>query len=1312
VTVLFADMSSSVRITAGLHPEDAAAHVNRLLEQMVDVLLKYEGRVDRFLGDGLLAVFGVPQAHESDPDRAIRAALDIREAAQTLGVEITAGINTGEVYVGGMGSERHQEFTVMGPVVNLAARLQGKAMPGQILVGEATYRHTRRAFEFAPLLLEVKGIDTPVAGYAVEHPLARPEKVRGIEGLRAELIGRDEEFAKLRDAFADVLKGRGRMVSLIGEAGLGKSRLVSELKAEVGRRQKAEGSQPTPEDATAYCLLPSAYWLEGRCFELGMSASYWPFLEILRDFFGWGQEDDDASRAQRLTSALGALVAEGGLAEARFDEMVPLLGHLLSVRFGNEWDQRLRRAGPEQIRHQTFMALRDFFLALARRQPLLLVLEDLHWADTLSLDLISLLMETVTLVPILLLCVYRPEREHRCWHLGTIAARKCSERYTEIPLRELSLPQSRRLIESLLEIDNLPPAVKELILQKSGGNPFFVEEVVRSLIDAGMVYREVGQAGSLPHSGVWRAREDVANITVPASIQSVIQTRVDRLDPELKQVLQSASIIGRLFQRRLLEHVTRQGRELGDALRKLEELALIYQEQVIPEEEYSFKHVLTQQTVYQGILRRRRSALHQAVAGAIEALHQPTLEEYYEQLAYHYEQGAPLPPLVRGSGIGADVKAIEYLLKAGEKARRAYLNEEAIGYLRRALERMEAADFPAGQADSLPHGAVAQAGSRAQVMRWRLEALKALGLIYHNTSREDEAGEYFQQAIAVAREMGLSAHEVVRLYGWLAEVLWWQSRYDEIIRLAEEGLALLGDDTECVEAAWMTSHLAVGHLFKGDRGKYREYHYRNARFLQRLPYSEELRPAYAHIVTLYARDKNVAEALRWARSFEQRATEQHDLIALGELYHRWGQITLSQGDLRGAVTRWEQALDLLARIGDTKFRIWSLVALTSTALSLGDLAQAEAYAARTVSAADLVGIQRDMSRCYLLLGRVLLAQRRWGEALEAFQKGARLRQESSAQRSVSDVPQLRGRLALARGERREALAQFQEMMGHTRGAASTLADTLSGLEAAWADREAFTAFCRRFREEQPDAGTPTFTQWFLEPAEVETRFGAAPTMSEAFAGSLAPDWNWVDPGGDGRYVVGEALVLHAANGRDLEHLNFTAPRLLRSIVGDFAAQTICAAVTGVAGPADERKPAIGGLLLWKDTTNFLRLEQGTRGEHEITFSGCVGDRDVIIGRGCLEAGPAASPPASETHTQSPPTLAARVFLRLERRDGHVRALCSADGAHWLTVGQVDFAAADPLEVGLHAIGTIDRSIYLGAHREGTAIRFESFRLWR
>jgi regulation of enolase protein 1 (concanavalin A-like superfamily) len=241
---------------------------------------------------------------------------------------------------------------------------------------------------------------------------------------------------------------------------------------------------------------------------------------------------------------------------------------------------------------------------------------------------------------------------------------------------------------------------------------------------------------------------------------------------------------------------------------------------------------------------------------------------------------------------------------------------------------------------------------------------------------------------------------------------------------------------------------------------------------------------------------------------------------------------------------------------------------------------------------------------------------------------------------------------------------------------------LSGLEETWDDSEAFRAICRRFREEHSDVGSSLFVQWFLEPTDV----GAVrePPLHNAFVGSLSSDWVWQDPFNDCSFKVQDGLEIHAANGRDLWLINLSAPRILRPASGDFAVQTVCV-------PVSAEKPAIGGMLLWKDKENYLRLDRGISGAHEISLVGCVGNKDVIIGRGRL------------------PTE--RVFLRLERIGSRVNALCSADGQAWFTAGHVEFPVADPVEVGLHAIGNIDRTIYHGAYPDGTAIRFESFQLW-
>jgi DNA-binding SARP family transcriptional activator len=788
-----------------------------VLQAMVDVVLKYGGRIGGFQAGGVLAAFGVSRAREDDPERAIRAALEIREVARGLGWDVTAGVHTGEVDADALDDKMSIGMTAerltlgRDSVIDLTVRLQRQAQPGQILVSEMTQYLTRRGFAFAPRTLGTPDLAGAFTTFAVERVLPRPEKARGIEGLRARLIGRERELEILQVALADVLQGRGQMVSLIGEAGVGKSRLIGELRAVASKLTSGQLSHPL--------------WLEGRCLELGMTASYSLLVDLLRDYFGTRNDVEGSGPAEAVIAALHEFVARGDLSEERADEMGPLLGRLLSLRFDSEWDRRLKNADPEQIRHQTLLAMRDFFVALSRQQPLVLVLEDLHWADSLSLDLIALLMEALEQSPLLLVCLYRPEREHKCWHLATIASRKCPGQYAELSLRELSPAQSWQLLEALLTPDRLPDALTKEIVGRSHGNPFFLEEIVRALIDSGRLYQD---------GDVWRARPRASDPAVPESVQSVIQSRVDRLEPQARGVLVTAAVMGRVFRRRVLERVIGDAAVAERALWELMDRGLIYPERVVPEEEYSFNHVLTQQTIYDRLAPRQRMVLHQQAGKAIEGLYAGHVEEHAESLAYHYERSE------------ADEKAVTYLLMAAEKARRAYLNEAAIGYFQRVLERLDGESGGWGRVGRPAHASASEGGAEQGAARKqaslsrpladrRLAALRGLGQIHHGMGNQPDAAECFRQAIAIGQEIGSAPRDLVRLFYWLSEVLWWQGRHEEMIQIGEKGLALLGKETESIEAALMCAAIGEGCLHTGDEAKWREFTLRPAPALERLP---------------------------------------------------------------------------------------------------------------------------------------------------------------------------------------------------------------------------------------------------------------------------------------------------------------------------------------------------------------------------------------------------------------------------------------------------------------------------------------------
>jgi predicted ATPase/DNA-binding SARP family transcriptional activator/predicted negative regulator of RcsB-dependent stress response len=780
LTVVYADIGRSLAAKNKLTPEEETSLADRLFRLIQDVFLAFGGQVMQAVGTGVLGVLGMTQLHESDSELAIRAALEIQRETRALGLETAVGINTGQVYVRRADA---QTSVPAGSVVDYVVRLTNQARTGQILISESTYRLARRAFEFTPLALEIETTGELVAAYRVEHLLAHPGKARGIEGQRADLIGRDRELARLQEVFARVRQGSGQMVSLVGEAGVGKSRLVAEL------RERAL----VPDEDGAMPL-----WLEGRCLELGTPTGYAPFVDILREYLAWRPEQEERRRRESIVYALRRMVERGYLAQERAQEIGPLLGRLLSVRWGadanhaDEWDDGLERESAEQIRNRTFAALNDLLLALSAQRPVVLVFEDLHWADTLSLDLISLLMEGLPQRRILLLCVYRPEREHRCSHLATLAAQKCRGCYEELHLRELARQQSQQMVESLLRVEVLSSEIRDLILSQSQGNPFFIEEVVRSLIDAGIVHRT--------RDG-WQIHQESQEVAVPDTVQSVILSRVDRLDEHLKHVLQAASVIGRVFRRQVLVHVMRAEAHLESALWELEERELVYQERAVPEIEYSFKHVLTQEAVYHNLPPSRRRVFHLRVAEAIEILYPDSLEQYSEQLAYHCDEGEDVE------------KAVAYLFQAGEKARRSHANEEAIAHLGRGLELLrrlpESPERDRRELDLLVtmgiplvltrgHAApkVREAYARARDLSERVSdtrqlfhVLLGLRRYYLHRGEAGTAHQLGEQLLIVAQSTG-EPLQLSRAHMMHGETLYWLGEFAAAREHCEQGLAL------------------------------------------------------------------------------------------------------------------------------------------------------------------------------------------------------------------------------------------------------------------------------------------------------------------------------------------------------------------------------------------------------------------------------------------------------------------------------------------------------------------------------------------
>ena len=649
VTTMFADLSGFTALAESMDPEELRDLMADCFEALVPVVERYGGTIDKFIGDEVMALFGAPVAHEDDPERALRAALEMMEAlaafnarrATQLGIH--CGINTGLVLAGGVGVRDRQGYSVLGDPVNLASRLADLATTGEILVGPDTHRLTNSLFDFQPLgphQFKGKAEDVPVYRLVGARSPASLRRGLSAHGIGSPLVGRDGEVATLTGCVDRLLAGHGGLVSIIAEAGLGKSRLV----AEVRRQSTGRG----------------VAWLEGRALSFSQNLSYLPFLEILQTDAGITLDDHDTERWVKLERRVRALFPEDAV------EVLPYLATLLSLGVPCELAERVKYLDSEGMGRQLFRTARRYFSRLAQERPLVLVFEDIHWLDQSSAALVEHLFPLMREVPLLICGVGRRDPETLLTRLPEIAPAEYSDRYTEIDLAPLSPEQRIQLVWNLMDRGDLPVHLQESILQKTEGNPFFIEEVIRALVDLGGLTRD-------RLTGRWQVTKQVERITIPDSLQAVIMARIDRLDEDARETLKLASVVGRSFFYRVLESLAEAEGELDRQLSELERLELVREKRRLPDLEYIFKHALVQETAYESILIQRRRALHRRVGEQIESLFADRLEEFYGLLAYHYSRSEEWE------------KAQEYLLKAGDQASRVAADTEALAHYRQAL---------------------------------------------------------------------------------------------------------------------------------------------------------------------------------------------------------------------------------------------------------------------------------------------------------------------------------------------------------------------------------------------------------------------------------------------------------------------------------------------------------------------------------------------------------------------------------------------------------------------------------------------------
>jgi class 3 adenylate cyclase/tetratricopeptide (TPR) repeat protein len=774
-TVVFADLSGFTALAERLDPEEVASVLSDCMKELIEAVYQYEGMVHQIVGDCIMAVFGAPIALEDDAERALRAALAMRERLEAFNkrsierlkepLDLHIGINSGTVITGNVGTSVQMSYSIIGDTVNVASRLEGVATRGQILVTQSTYRLTRGIFEFRPLeSIRVQGKKDPLAVFELLEAKTQRDTMRGLEGRMSPLVGREWECKVMRKAISATKLGRSALILIYGDPGVGKSRLLDEVRS---------------------CESEGFTWLEGRCFASTQSLSYGPILDLLRRHIGIA----DKQHVEEQRSALHRHVATNFSGDP---QVYSVLAQLLALPMDETEAELLKPINREAFRAHFFAIVERELISLAEQQPVVVMIEDLHWADASSVDLLAFVLPLLKRSRVTFIVSSRSRQSPTpLWkRLGSVLD-DCQDQVVEIPLQSLSMDESRSLMEGLLGGDYLPEALAAEILDKSEGNPFFLEEVLRSLIESG---------GLAFDNGKWALTAPVGILRVPDNLQGVLLSRLDRLSEELKQLAQKAAVIGRVFHYRILERIANASNSLHEQLASLEISGLIHERCRLPELEFIFKHALTQEVAYQTLLTPARRALHRKVGEALELIFQDRVEELVGVLAYHYFSAE------------AWQKALDYSIRSGNAAFRVCAYAEARGHYGRALECLKHLDddpkhlgqkveisvhlVGASLQAEMPEKNLAllfEAEKIAQLLNDQVEVARVqlwIGRAYYYGGKLKEAGEYYRKVLLLAPQ--LEDPELASLPGAvLGRVLLMQGRFRESLQMLNQAIPLL-----------------------------------------------------------------------------------------------------------------------------------------------------------------------------------------------------------------------------------------------------------------------------------------------------------------------------------------------------------------------------------------------------------------------------------------------------------------------------------------------------------------------------------------
>jgi len=937
VTVIVVGICDLHKLSNELDPEEVRSLMSRCFGIVSDEVYKYGGTISQFTSDGIIALFGAPMALEDHSLRAVNASLEIQRAINSYAnkiqderspeLRVTIGIDTGLVVLGTVSHHSGIDYTAVGGAVNIASYLQYKAEPDKVFISTNTQKLVGGNFLTRPLgKVTIDGRSEAIKVYELIGAKGTRTRIDiQIERGLTHFTGRERELGILKDCLKETSEGRGQVVFVVGEPGVGKSRLLLEFKKSLSNR--------------------AISWLEGKCITYGSSIAYLPLTEILKRIFQIADKTDNEQETVRK-------IEDGiSLLDKSLEPIIPYFKYLFSV------DQHANHDTPAEAQHrrdEIFGALRRIIIKLSEIKPLILVIEDLHWIDKTSQEFLAMLVNGIPAYRVLLVLTYRPDFSHA---LGERTY------YTRIALRNLNYEESIRMAESMLEAIKLPEELRELIILKAEGNPFFIEELIRSLVESATITKDGVEL---------KFKQDISQIIVPNTIQDILTARIDRLGDRPKKALQVASVIGREFGFKLLKNVTSLSDEdLRDILVALRNTELIYEKGISLDANYIFKHALTQEVTYNSLLIQRRKELHEKTGAAIEGMYAGRIDEFYEVLAYHF------------SRTNNKEKAIYYLTMAGKKAKSVFATEEALGFFNHAIlfldrlpgaethiakridilleteniydvtlnrekqgkvlealielseelnDKRKVSDVYVRQAEFLSViGSYAEAEATiksALLLNKELgdkagegKALRGMGFIYWSSGRYDDALKCHQEALDTHRELGsheaegfelISLGEIYRKLGRYEEAL---SSLKEALRICDRSLSArhvcrfnigsvyrdMGDYQTCLE-----HYLECWRIVKEEVG------FRNLNLSGNLSVPSGIAAAYWHLGNYHESLRYYGEALDISRGLNDELEEGTILTSMASIHNLLGNYGES-------IDRFEEALGIIRETGDKPF---------------------------------------------------------------------------------------------------------------------------------------------------------------------------------------------------------------------------------------------------------------------------------------------------------------------------------------------------------------------------------------------------------